>query len=144
METEKKLAILQNMYAMSVAETVNTYGKLNVLKDVEDAKNALLSQTASKINAQLDIQTPGQVITRMAEVLGYANWKAERRMNGFSAIATTCKLCDLCKKAGGASPCSGWCLDPMRAMIAANDFTIDFSVKSTLMDGEYCQVDLKY
>ena len=144
METEKKLTILQNMYAASIAETVNTYGKLNMLNYVEDAKNVVLSQTASIINSQLDIQTPEQVITHIAEVFGCANWKIERKMNGFSAIATSCKLWELCKKSGGANPCKGWCLNPMRAMIAANDYTIDFSVKSTLRDAEYCQVDLRY
>lgn len=144
METKKKLAILQYIYAASIAETVNTYDKLNMLKYVEDTKNASLSQTASIINSQLDIQTPEQVITHIAEVFGCANWKIQRKMNGFSAIATSCKLWELCKKSGGAYPCKGWCLNPMRAMIAANDYTIDFSVKSTLMDAEYCQVDLRY
>jgi hypothetical protein len=28
METEKKLALMQNIYAASIAETVNTYQKL--------------------------------------------------------------------------------------------------------------------
>jgi hypothetical protein len=144
MDTKKKLAFMQNVYAASIAESVNTYEKLNVLNYVEDANNTRLSQTASIINSQLDIQTPEQVITRIAEVFGYANWKVERKMSGFSAIATSCKLCALCKKSGGATPCMGWCLNLMRAMIAANDFTIDFSVRSTLMDGEYCQVDLRY
>ena len=144
METEKKLVILQNMYAVSIAEAVNTYAKLNVLNYVENSNIARLSQTASLINSQLDIQTPEQVITYIAEVFGYANWKIERKMNGFSAIATSCKLCALCKKSEGANPCIGWCLNPMRVMIAANDYTIYFTVKSTLMDGEYCQVDLRY
>ena len=31
METEKKLALMQNTYAAAVAETVNTYGSLKVL-----------------------------------------------------------------------------------------------------------------
>ena len=144
METEKKLAIMQTLYAATIAETVNTYEKFNVLSHVEDARKALLSQSASNINAQLDIHTPEQVIASIAEVFGYANWKTERRLNGYAAIATSCKLCKLCKQEGDANPCNGWCLIPMKAMIAAIDYTIDFSVKSTLMDGECCQVDLQY
>jgi len=31
METEKKLALMQNTYAAAIAETVNTYEKLKVL-----------------------------------------------------------------------------------------------------------------
>ena len=38
MEIEKRLTILQNTYAVSVAETVNTYEKLKVLETVVERR----------------------------------------------------------------------------------------------------------
>jgi hypothetical protein len=64
----------------------------------------------------------------------------EKTEEGYVAIATSCKLCALSKKMGGANPCNGWCLNPMIAMIAAAD-KIDagnLAVESTLMTGDRC------
>jgi len=38
MEIEKRLTVLQNTYAASVAEAVNTYAKLKVLETVVEKK----------------------------------------------------------------------------------------------------------
>ncbi|MFY9380714.1 MAG: hypothetical protein WBI55_06020 [Eubacteriales bacterium] len=50
MEVEKRLKILQNTYAASVAETVNTYEKLNVLKAVVARRKERQKETAPYLN----------------------------------------------------------------------------------------------
>jgi hypothetical protein len=43
---------------------------------------------------------------------------------------------------GGANPCSGWCLDPMVAMLTAacNIDLAHIKVLSTLLSGDCCKV----
>lgn len=146
MNTEKKLEIMQNTYAASVAEIVNTYNKLKVLDYVVNARKQRQPQSAPLINAQLGIKTAEDVFTHMTEVFGCANWTVEKTTDGLIATASLCKLCGFAKKMGGANPCNGWCLDPMKAMAAAIDHKIcedDFIVESTLFDGPCCKVIIK-
>lgn len=146
MNTEKKLEIMQNTYAASVAETVNTYNKLKVLDYVVDARKQRQPQSAPLINAQLGIKTAEDVFTHMTEVFGCANWTIEKTTDGLIATASSCKLCGFAKKMGGANPCNGWCLDPMKAMVGAINKNIDdghFIVQSTLFDGPSCKVVIK-
>ena len=46
MEIEKRLTILQNTYAASVAETVNTYEKLKELETIVEKRKERQTQTA--------------------------------------------------------------------------------------------------
>jgi hypothetical protein len=142
MTTEQKLAVMQNTYAASVAETVNTYDKLKVLEYIVDKKKERLPDTAATVNAQLGVQTPADVFVRMSEVFECADWKVHENTDGFTAVASSCKLCALCKRMGGANPCNGWCLNPMRAMVQAVGGSLDFTVASTLMSGQCCRVDV--
>ena len=143
METEKKLSIMQNTYAAVLAETANTYQRLNALDTVVAAKAQRQAQTAPMMNAQLGITSVPEVFTVMAGVFGCANWAVEQTAEGYAAQATACKLCALSKKLGGANACHGWCLDPMRAMVQAADGSVTgFEVHSTLMDGDCCRVSI--
>ena len=148
MEIEKKLALMQNTYAAAIAETINTYDKLKVLDSIVDQKKGRQAQTAPYMNAQLGINAPDEVFTKLSDVFGCANWTIEKTTDGFVATATSCKLCALSKRMGGANPCSGWCLDPMFAMInsLANNETGSFhvAVQSTLMTGDCCKVTVTY
>lgn len=147
METEKKLALMQNTYAASIAESVNTYEKLKVLDYVVEKKKERQPQTAPYINQQLGVETVEDVFIKLSDAFGCAEWNIEKLTDGYCATATMCKLCSLSKKMGGANPCNGWCLDPMFAMITAvSGGKIDndkITVKSTLMDGEGCKVIIK-
>ena len=144
METEKKLALMQNTYAAAVAETVNTYGSLKVLDYIVEKKAERQAQTAGVMNKMLGITSVEQVFTNLSDVFGCANWQVEKAADGYVATATACKLCAMSKKMGGANACRGWCLDPMTAMIgdvSGGKITKDhIQVKSTLMDGESCHV----
>lgn len=147
METEKKLALMQNTYAAAIAETVNTYEKLKVLDYVVEKKKERQPQTAPYINQQLGVETVEDVFLKLSDSFGCADWNVEKLTDGYCATAKMCKLCALSKKMGGANPCRGWCLDPMSAMITAvtrgKIKSGDIEVTSTLMDGECCKVKIK-
>jgi hypothetical protein len=142
MEIEKRLSILQNTYAASVAETVNTYDKLKALDTIVERRKERQTQTAPYLNQQLGIESVEDVFYKLSEIYGCANWSVEKTEDGYIATATSCKLCALSKKMGGANPCNGWCLDPMIAMLsAANKIDAQsVTVESTLMTGDCCKV----
>lgn len=146
MDTESKLAILQNTYAAALAEAVNTYAKLNLLESIVDRKKSAQPQTAAYMNRQLGITCVEDVFTTLSGVFGCANWTVEQTETGFLATATACKLCALSKRMGGANPCRGWCLDPMSAMITAvsDDSITNEKIKviCTLMDSDCCKVEV--
>lgn len=146
MDLEKKLAIMQNTYAASIAETVNTYEKLKVLEHIVAKKKERQAQTAPYMNQQLGVENIEGVFLRLSDIFGCANWTVEKTVDGYIATATACKLCALSKRMGGANPCHGWCLDPMAAMItAATNNEVEnehITVQSTLMDGDCCKVKI--
>ena len=142
MDIGKRFALLQNTYAASIAETVNTYDKLKVLDTIVERRKERQSQTAPFLNQQLGIETIADVFCKLSKIYGCANWFVEKTDDGYVATALSCKLCTLSKKMGGANPCNGWCLDPMFAMITAVG-KIDagsIAVESTLMAGDCCKV----
>ncbi|NLE16679.1 MAG: hypothetical protein GX626_12510 [Spirochaetales bacterium] len=93
--------------------------------------------------AQLGISTVEDVFSRLSSIFGCANWNVEYEESGYRAVATTCKLCALSKRMGGASPCKGWCIDPMVAMIKALENKANVTVESTLMNGSSCSLKVK-
>jgi hypothetical protein len=142
MEIEKRLIMLQNTYAASIAETVNTYEKLKASETIVEKRKERQVQTAPYLNQQLGIQSVEDVFYTLSEIYGCANWSVKKTENGYAATATSCKLCALSKKMGGANPCNGWCLNPMLAMITATG-KIDagsIAVESTLMAADCCKV----
>lgn len=142
MNIEKRLALLQNTYAASIAETVNNYERLGVLPAIVEKRKERQAQTAPFLNQQLGIEAVEDIFYKLSEVYGCANWSVEKTNNGYIATAAACKLCALSKKMGGANPCNGWCLDPMFAMIVATGKvnTDSIIVESTLMTGDCCKV----
>ena len=144
MEIEKRLVMLQNTYAASVAETVNTYSKLNALETIVKSRKERQAQTAPYLNQQLGIESFEDVFYTLSEIYGCANWSVKKTEDGYVATATLCKLCALSKKMGGANPCNGWCLDPMIAMLS-EVCKIDskhITVESTLMYDDRCKVSV--
>jgi len=142
MDIEKRLNMLQYTYAASIAETVNTYDKLKALDAIVERRKERQAQTAPYLNQQLGIESVEDVFFKLTEIYGCANWSVEKTADGYIATATSCKLCALSRKMGGANPCNGWCLDPMIAMLSAAK-GIDaqsITVESTLMTGDLCKV----
>lgn len=144
MEIEKRLIMLQNTYAASVAETVNTYEKLKALETIVERRKERQVQTAPYLNQQLCIKSVEDVFYTLSEIFGCANWSVKKTEDGFVATATSCKLCALSKKMGGANPCNGWCLDPMIAMLSdlCKIDSKSITVKSTLMNDDCCKISI--
>ncbi len=144
MDAAKKLALMQNTYAVALAEMVNAYEKLHVLDSIVAQKKERQAQTAPYMNQQLGVESVQDVFNNLASVFGCANWSVEETADGYIATATACKLCALSKKMGGAIPCHGWCLDPMAAMVAAitngKISSEHFKAECTLMDADCCKV----
>jgi hypothetical protein len=144
MDIEQRLLCLQNTYAASVAETVNTYQGLGQLEAIETRREARQALSAPHLIAQLGLSSFDEVFTGLSAIFGCANWHVEPTDEGLRAIATTCKLCALSKKMGGASPCKGWCLDPMIAMLKAmageKGQNLSVNVDGTLMTHDACRV----
>lgn len=145
MEIEKRLALLQYTYAAAVAETVNTYEKMQVLDKIVEKRKERQAQAAPLLNQQLGVTSVEEVFNNLSQIYGCANWSVEKTNDGYIATATACKLCALSKKMGGANPCNGWCLDPMLAMItAASGIGAEkITVESTLMDKDCCKIIIK-
>ncbi len=145
MEIEKRLALMQNTYAASIAETVNTYERLNSLDAIVEKRKERQAQTAPFLNQQLNIINVEDIFYNLSEIYGCANWTVIETEDGYIATASSCKLCALSKKMGGANPCFGWCLDPIIAMInAIKDIKIEkITVESTLMKEDCCKVIIK-
>ena len=146
MDTEKKLALLQNTYAAALAETANTYARMNVLERVVATKAEQQEQTAESMLNLMGITSADKVFTTLAEVFGCADWQTVPTKNGFIATAKACKLCALSKRMGGANACHGWCLNPMAAMVAKlSGRKVGeglFTVRRTLMDSDACEVEV--
>lgn len=145
MEIEKRLALLQYTYAAAVAETVNTYEKMQVLDKIVEKRKERQVQSAPLLNQQLGVTSVEEVFNNLSQIYGCANWSVKKTNDGYIATATACKLCALSKKMGGANPCNGWCLDPMLAMItAASGIGAEkITVESTLMDQDCCKIIIK-
>jgi hypothetical protein len=69
LDLEKRFALLQNTYAMSIAETVNTYDKLKVLDSLVERRKERQVQTAPFLTQQLGIETVEDVFYKLSRNL---------------------------------------------------------------------------
>ena len=146
MDTKTRFSVLQNTYAAAVAEAVKTYHAFGKLEAVVEHKSKRLEQSASYMIEQLGVSSVEDVFTKLSELFGCARWQIEKTADGFIATADTCRLCAFSKKMGGASPCRGWCIDPMTAMIrnilSKENIESSFRLESTLMDQSQCRLHI--
>ncbi len=142
MEMEKKIKVLQGMYAGVLADSVLRMGREGILEKVTEEKK--VEQLASgKIRAaQLGITRPQEVFEVLSEIFGCANWRTTDTDHGFKAEADGCMLCSMAKKMGAQSPCNIYCLDPMEAMVKGIADNASYDVAETLWDGQKCQVEV--
>ena len=140
MEDEKKLKTLQMFYAGALADAVLRFGKEEVLEKVTAQKKLEQLATGKIRAAQLDMQKPEEVFTKLAQIFGCANWQIEDNYNGFEAKATSCLLCGFAKKLGAPSPCNVYCLDAMEGLVKGIDDKAEYEVQSTLWDKTECRV----
>jgi predicted ArsR family transcriptional regulator len=142
MELEKKVKLLQMVYAGALADSVLRMGKEGILEKVTAEKRAEQMQTGKLRAAQFGIGKPEEVFTRLAETFGCANWTVESDNEGFTAEATGCLLCTVAKKMGAGCPCHIHCLDPMEGMVKGVAPDLTFEVEETLWAGQKCKVNV--
>lgn len=143
METEKKLQLLQMIYAGALADFVNQLGKEGVLDSVaarKKAENMVLGKTRA---TQFGITSPEEVFTRLSDLFNCVKWTITGTEDGFTAEGNACMLCGIAKKIGAPSPCNIYCLDPMEAMVKGLDPDTEYTVKETLWDGQKCLVEVR-
>lgn len=140
MELEKKVKLLQGMYAGALADSVLRMGRAGILQKVTEEKQIEQMETGKMRAAQMSITSQQDVFTVLSDIFGCANWEIADSKNGFTAEASACMLCSLAKRMGAESPCHIYCLDPMEAMVKGIDDSSNFTVHETLWEGQKCHV----
>lgn len=140
MDMEKKVKMLQGMYAGALADFVLRMGREGVLEKITEEKKIEQMQTGKLRAAQIGITHAEEVFEVLPEIFGCANWKTTGTERRFQAVATGCMLCNMAKKLGAQSPCHIYCLDPMEAMAKGLDENMTFSTQETLWEGNMCRV----
>jgi len=143
MELEKKLKLLQIVYAGALADSVLRMGKEGIIEKVTAEKREEQMLSGKLRAAQFGIGKPEEVFTKLAEIFGCANWMVESDNEGCTAEATGCMLCTMAKKIGAQCPCNIHCLDPMEGMIKGINPDLTFEVLETLWSGQKCKVDVR-
>lgn len=141
MDPMEKVRTLQAVYAGALADTVLRLGNEGVLEKVTQQKRAEQLAGGKARAAQLGMTSPDEVFTRLADLMGCANWTVEAdEGGGMTATASRCMLCAIAKKMGTQSPCHIYCLDPMEGMVIGLDEGAEYAVQSTLYEGDQCRV----
>jgi hypothetical protein len=142
MEIEKKLLILQSVYAAALADSVLRMGQAGILDRVTAKKRQEQMLTGKMRAQQFGVTKPEEVFLKLSEIFDCAHWKIQPAEKGFVAENEVCKLCAMAKKMGAQSPCSIHCLDPMEGMIKGLNPDLKFEVKDTLWTGTKCRVEV--
>lgn len=143
MELEKKLKILQMMYAGMLADAVGHFGKAGILEEVTCEKRRTQLLTGKAGADHLGIVNPEEVFTVLADIFGCADWKVSEGERGFEATATRCMVCALAKKMNAPAPCQIYCLNPMEGMVKGFNPELQFKVLETLWEGQRCRVEVR-
>lgn len=143
MDAERKVKMLQAVYAGALADSVLRMGNAGILEDVTREKRQEQMQTGRLRAAQFGAEKPEQVFEKLVELFACANWKTEKTDDGFEAVSTGCMLCALAKRMNAQSPCSIYCLDVMEGMVKGLDPQAEYEVKQTLWDTDRCKVTVK-
>ncbi|MDW7657253.1 MAG: L-2-amino-thiazoline-4-carboxylic acid hydrolase [Bacillota bacterium] len=142
MEMEKKIKVLQGMYAGVLADSVLRMGQAGILEQVTEDKKVEQMLSGKMRVTQMDITKPQAVFEVLSEIFGCTNWKIIEMDTGFKAEATGCMLCSLAKRMGAQSPCQIYCLDPMEAMVKGIDSHASFTTHETLWKGKACNIEV--
>ena len=142
MEASEKVKVLQAVYAGALADAVLRMGREGVLEKVTQQKRSEQLAVGKARAAQMGIGRPEEVFTKLADLMGCADWAVtpDESGAGFTASVSRCLLCMMAKKAGAQSPCRIYCLDPMEGMVRGLSKDAGFDVLSTLYEGTSCRV----
>jgi hypothetical protein len=158
METADHIRLLQLTYAAQLADSVLRYERAGILEQVAAERRAERNGTGAAQAAQLGVSEPAAAFTTSAALFGCADWTvteaaanaagpddaaAAEPPRDFVATAGRCLLSAMVKKAGGASPCRLYCLDPIEGMVEGLTPGADFDVQETLFEGAECRVRVR-
>ncbi|HNY37041.1 MAG TPA: hypothetical protein PKI73_03560 [Petrotogaceae bacterium] len=143
MDAEKKLKTLQMFYAAALADTVFRYGKEGILEKITQEKASEQKNSGKIMVQRFGIEKAEDAFEKTQDLYGCADWKIESTEDGFSAVNSSCMLCNISKKMGSYSPCRIYCLEPIKAMISAVDSESSFEVAETLWESNRCSVSVK-
>jgi hypothetical protein len=137
-----QIKILQTTYAAQLADSAKRLHDAGALEATTAQKRAEQLACGAARAAQMGVDEPREVFTRLAELFGCADWTIAEAADGFVATATHCLLCALAKRMGAPSPCHIDCLDPMEGMIRGLVPEARFDAEETLYDGGRCRVSV--
>lgn len=140
MENEKKIKLLQTVYAAALADSALRMGREGVLGKITEEKRAEQMATGANRATQFGVATTEEVFSKLSDIFACADWQTERNGREVSALATRCMLCALAKRMGAPSPCRIYCLDPMEGMVKGLQPGASFTAEETLYDGTKCRV----
>ena len=143
MELERKIKLLQAIYAGALADSTMRMGREGIIEKVTSEKREEQILTGKSRAAQFGMEKPEDVFLRLSELFGCANWTVNSDNEGFTAEATGCMLCAMAKKMGAMSPCNIHCLDPMEGIVKGIDPNLTFEVMETLWSGNKCKVRVR-
>ncbi len=132
-------ALLQLCYAGALVDAANNYALLGGTQKIEEKKALEQRAVASQQLSRFGAKTPAEVLRRMMEVFGCTSWEIEEEEKSTSAVTTSCLMCAIAKKTGGASPCTLFCINPMKAYGKALEPSYDLAVEETLWEGKECR-----
>jgi hypothetical protein len=143
MELERKVKLLQVIYASALADFAMRMGREGIIEKVTSEKKEEQILHGKSRATQFGIEKPEEVFIKLSELFGCANWTVNSDNKGFTAEATGCMLCTMAKKMGAQSPCNIHCLDPMEGMIKGIDPNLTFEVMETLWSSNQCKVHVR-
>ena len=143
MDKDRKIKMLQSVYAAVLADNVLQLGSEGVLDRVTERKRGDQLATGAMKAAQFGIEKIEDVFKGLYEIFGCSPWEVERKEDGLTAETASCMLCFFAKRMGAKSPCRIHCLDPMEGMVNGLEPGAEFIVRETLWDGGKCRVDVK-
>ena len=140
MDNEKLIGALRSFYIAAQADACLRYARGGILEQVEADKGAELAATGTALARRLELARPEAAFTKLQEIFDCARWSITPQGQGFTAVATACRLCAAVQSLQGPSPCRLFCLGPIEAMIRSVDPLLGFEVQGTLWAGHECRV----
>lgn len=140
---EQKISTLQTLYAAALADSALRYGKTGILDEVTDQKRTEQMSSGAAMAERFGVKEPKQAFEKIQEIYGCASWICEDTDNGFRVACANCMLCEMSKKMEAYSPCRIFCLSPIEAMIKGVNPDAEFTVETTLWDGDKCSVKVR-
>ena len=143
MDKDRKIQMLQMIYAGVLADNVLQLSREGALERVTERKRAEQLATGRMKAARFGMEKVEDVFEGLYEIFGCSPWEVQLREDGLTAETTSCMLCGFAKNMGAESPCRIHCLDPMEGIVKGLEPGAGFYVRETLWEGRKCRIDVE-